>query len=294
MLAWDGIFHAEDMLDTLYHSIDPVAFTVGPLTVRWYGIAYLVGFCLAALIVAKVAKHWKLKMDDDAVLTIMVCVIVGILVGARVGYCLFYGDGYYLANPLKIFAFNEGGMSFHGGLVGALVSGIVAARLTHIPYLTLADLGAIAAPLGLFFGRCANFINGELWGSPTDLPGGVAFGGAAGDIARHPTQLYEALLEGIVIFCVLILLARKVPPRPRGTFIGVFLILYGIFRILIEFVRQPDAQLGYLFGGWLTMGIVLSVPLIVAGAAALIYAKMKHVPQEGSGRTGAQAFETKD
>lgn len=269
------------MLDSLYQTLDPVAFSIGPLVVRWYGIAYLVGFCLAALVLYRVAKRWRIEIDLDSVLTIMVCVIAGILLGARLGYCLFYGDGAYLANPLRILAFNEGGMSFHGGLVGALIAGAVAARLTHIPYLTLADLGAIAAPLGLFFGRLANFVNGELWGAETDLPWGVVFGGAAGDVARHPTQLYEAFLEGIAIFCVLMVLARKVPPRPRGTFIGAFLVLYGTFRILIEFVRQPDAQLGYLFGGWLTMGMLLSVPLIICGVALIAYAHVRKLPQEG-------------
>ncbi len=270
------------MLNGIYHAIDPVAFAVGPLTVRWYGIAYLIGFALAALVLYKVAKHWKLTLDGDDVSTIMICVIIGILVGARLGYCLFYGAGEYLEDPLRIFAFNQGGMSFHGGLIGALLSGIVAAKITGVPYLTLADLGAIAAPLGLFFGRCANFINGELWGSPTDLPWGVVFGGAAGDMPRHPTQLYEALLEGIVIFAVLMLLARRTPPRPRGTFIGAFFVLYGAFRILVEFVRQPDAQLGYLFGDWLTMGQVLSLPLILIGIALLIFAHGKKLPEEGA------------
>lgn len=269
------------MLDSIYHALDPVAFAIGPFAVRWYGLAYLVGFCVAALVLYKVARHWSIRMDTDAVLTIMVCVILGILIGARLGYCLFYGDGQYLADPLRILALNEGGMSFHGGLGGALIAGVMAARMTHIPYLTLADLGAIAAPLGLFFGRCANFVNGELWGAQTDLPWGVVFGGAAGDMARHPTQLYEACLEGIVIFCVLLLLARKLPPRPRGTFIGAFLVMYGTFRILIEFVRQPDAQLGYLFGGWFTMGMLLSVPLILAGVALLAFARVRKLPQEG-------------
>lgn len=269
------------MFNELYQSLDPVAFAAGPFVVRWYGIAYLAGFCLAAFILYRVARHWKIKVDLDAVLTVMVCVILGILVGARLGYCLFYGDGYYLVHPWKIIAFNEGGMSFHGGLLGALAAGVGAAKLTRIPYLTLADLGAIAAPLGLFFGRLANFVNGELWGAETDLPWGVVFGGAAGEAARHPTQLYEALLEGIVIFCVLIFLARRVPPRPRGTFIGTFLVMYGTFRILIEFVRQPDAQLGYLFGGWLTMGMLLSVPLIAAGVIALLWAHRKKLPQKG-------------
>jgi phosphatidylglycerol:prolipoprotein diacylglycerol transferase len=172
-------------------------------------------------------------------------------------------------------------MSFHGGLAGALAGGLVAAKLTGIPYLTLADLGVIGAPLGLLFGRVANFINGELWGAPTEASWGVVFGGLAGAVPRHPTQLYEALLEGIVLFTVLLLLSRKAPPRPRGTFIGVFLVLYGAFRFIIEFVREPDLQLGYLAGTWFTMGQLLSVPMMVAGALVLIYAVRKKLPQQG-------------
>lgn len=269
------------MLDSLYQSLDPVAFSLGPLSVRWYGIAYVMGFLCAALIIFRVARRWKVRVDVDSLLVIMICVIVGIIVGGRAGYVLFYGDGYYLAHPWEIFAINHGGMSFHGGLIGALLSGIVAAKLTHIPYLTLADLGCIAAPVGLFFGRCANFVNGELWGAPTDAAWGVVFGGSAGLMPRHPSQLYEAVLEGIVIFVVLFALSRKTPPRSRGTFLGLFLVMYGVFRFLIEFVREPDAQLGYLWGGWLTMGQVLSAPLVIAGVAVLAYALVRKLPQKG-------------
>ena len=269
------------MLNNIYQGLDPIAFSLGPLVVRWYGLAYVLGFVCAAAIIYFVAKRWKLGMSEDNLLTLMVCAIVGVVLGARIGYVLFYGDGYYLSHPLEILAFNQGGMSFHGGLVGLLIGGAVAARMTRIPFLTLADLGSIAAPIGLFFGRCANFVNGELWGAPTDGPLGVVFGGAAGMMPRHPSQLYEAVLEGIVIFCVLFALSRKRPPRPQGTFLGAFLVLYGIFRFLIEFVREPDVQLGYLWGGWLTMGQVLSAPLIVAGIALLIYAARTRHPQAG-------------
>lgn len=269
------------MLNDIYQGLDPIAFSLGPLVVRWYGLAYVLGFVCAAAIIYFVAKRWKLGMSEDNLLTLMVCAIVGVVLGARIGYVLFYGDGYYLSHPLEILAFNQGGMSFHGGLVGLLIGGAVAARMTRIPFLTLADLGSIAAPVGLFFGRCANFVNGELWGAPTDGPLGVVFGGAAGMMPRHPSQLYEAVLEGIVIFCVLFALSRKYPPRPQGTFLGTFLVLYGIFRFLIEFVREPDVQLGYLWGGWLTMGQVLSAPLIVAGIALLIYAARTRHPQAG-------------
>lgn len=269
------------MLTDIYNAIDPIALQIGPVAIRWYGIAYVLGFFLAALIVYFVAKRWKLSISAESVLVVILCVIIGVIIGARLGYCLFYGDGYYLAHPLEVLAFNQGGMSFHGGLAGAFIAGIVASKLTHIPYLTLADLGCIGAPLGLFFGRCANFINGELWGAPTDAPWGVVFGGSAGMMPRHPSQLYEALLEGLVIFSVLFVLSRKRPPFSRGTFTGAFLVMYGVFRFLIEFVRVPDSQLGYIFGGWVTMGQSLSFPLILVGICLLIYAAVKKQPQEG-------------
>lgn len=269
------------MLDNLYQMLDPIAVQIGPLQIRWYGLAYVAGFICAFLILGNLSKRWRVCINEDAFFVIVFSVILGVIIGGRAGYVLFYGDGYYLQHPEKILAFNEGGMSFHGGLIGVLVGGYIASRITHIPFLTLADMGAVGAAIGLFFGRCANFVNGELWGAPTDLPWGVVFGGAAGTMPRHPSQLYEALLEGVVIFCVLFALSRKNPPRPRGTFIGLFLVMYGVFRFLVEFVREPDVQLGYLWGGWLTMGQVLSVPLIVAGVALLIYAVTMKLPQKG-------------
>ena len=269
------------MLDNLYQMLDPIAVQIGPLQIRWYGLAYVAGFICAFLILGNLSKRWRVRINEDAFFVIVFSVILGVIIGGRAGSVLFYGDGYYLQHPEKILAFNEGGMSFHGGLIGVLVGGYIASRITHIPFLTLADMGAVGAAIGLFFGRCANFVNGELWGAPTDLPWGVVFGGAAGTMPRHPSQLYEALLEGVVIFCVLFALSRKNPPRPRGTFIGLFLVMYGVFRFLVEFVREPDVQLGYLWGGWLTMGQVLSVPLIVAGVALLIYAVTMKLPQKG-------------
>ena len=234
-----------------------------------------------ALIMRHLSRRWKLRFDEDSILTILLCVIVGVILGARLGYCFVYGNGYYFAHPLELLAFNQGGMSFHGGLVGALVAAAVGAKITGIPYLTIADMGAIAAPIGLFFGRCANFINGELWGAVTDAPWGVVFGGAAGNLPRHPSQLYEALLEGVLLFCILYALSRRVPPRPRGTFIGLFLVFYGVIRFFIEFVRQPDAQIGYLYGDWLTMGQVLSIPVVLAGIGLLAFAVMSKKPQKG-------------
>ncbi len=273
-------------LQTIYDVTNPVAFAVGPLTVRWYGLAYLAAFFFGALIIWRIGKRWKLAISVDDVLTIIIGVVIGAVIGGRLGYVLFYGNGYYFSHPLEILMFSEGGMSFHGGFIGVVISGIITSRMTKIPFLTLADLGVIATPIGLFFGRCANFINSELWGGVTNLPWGVVFyrDVSAGLLPRQPTQLYEALLEGLVLFAILFILSRKEPPYSRGTFFGLFLVLYGVFRIAVEFVREPDVQLGYLFGGWVTMGMVLSVPLIVAGIILLIYAHKAQLPQEGSRR----------
>ncbi|MBR5258913.1 MAG: prolipoprotein diacylglyceryl transferase [Eggerthellaceae bacterium] len=269
------------MLNNIYQALDPVAFALGPIEVRWYGLAYMLAFLLCSLLFYRIAKRWEVKLDYDAMLNVAICVMLGTILGARLGYVIFYGDGHYWSNPLSILNLSQGGMSFHGGLIGVIIGGFAASRITGASFLTLADLGAITAPIGLFLGRCANFVNGELWGAPTDMPWGVIFGGSAGMIPRHPTQLYEAVLEGLVILCVLYLLSRKVPPRPQGTFIGSFLLLYGIFRFAIEFVRQPDAHMGYLFFDWVTMGQLLSLPLIVAGIGLLVFAAVKKLPQRG-------------
>ncbi len=267
-------------LNDLYHALDPVAFTLGPLAVRWYGLAYLAGFVLGGVLVYRIARRWKLDLSTDDVLNVMTGICLGIILGARLGYVLFYGAGYYLQNPAAILALNEGGMSFHGGLVGAIVGGSLVCRFSRISIPTFCDMGVCAATVGLFFGRCANFINGELWGKETDLPWGVMFE-TGGNVYRHPSQLYEALLEGVLLFVVLWVLSRRVPPRPQGTFMGVFLMGYGLCRILIEFVRVPDEQLGYLLGGVVTMGQLLSLPLIAVGAGLFVWAHKAQRPQVG-------------
>ena len=266
-------------LDAIYHALDPVAFSVGPLVVRWYGIAYVLGFALGGLVVWRTQRRWRLGVSPDDLLSLVIGIALGVIVGARLGYCLFYGDGYYLAHPLHILMTYEGGMSFHGGLVGGILGGYVACRVTGLNPRTMLDLGLTAAPLGLLFGRCANFVNGELWGKPTDLPWGVVFE-TGGGVARHPSQLYEALLEGLVIFVVLQVLARRRPAPPQGLATGAFLALYGVFRFLVEFVRVPDAQLGYLVGS-LTMGQLLSLPLVVVGIAEIVLSLRRHWPQAG-------------
>ena len=282
------------MLNELYQSLDPIAFSVGPFTARWYGIAYVIGFLAAIGIIYLVGKRWKMRFTADHLSIVLICAMIGVIVGARLGYVLVYNFTYYSANPLEILNFSHGGMSFHGGFVGALIAGIVAARLVKMPYLSLVDITVIGVPVGLFFGRCANFVNGELWGAPTDAPWGVVFGGTAGSVARHPSQLYEACLEGVLLGLVLFLLSRKVPARARGTFAGVFMLGYGISRFLIEFVRQPDVQIGYLWGGWLTMGQVLSVPLMIAGICLIAYALVRKQPQLGPGFVIASSADAED
>ncbi len=266
-------------LDEIYHALDPVAFSIGPFSVRWYALAYLAGFICAGLVMWRTQRRWKLGLTLDDVLSIVIGIVFGIIVGARLFYVVFYGAGYYLENPLEIFMLNHGGMSFHGGLVGAVVGGSLVCRRYGISIPTVCDMGVIGAPIGLFFGRCANFVNGELWGKETDLPWGVMFE-TGGAVYRHPSQLYEAVLEGVVIFVVLYALSRRVPPRPQGTFMGAFLALYGVFRFLVEFVRVPDAQLGYLFGP-ITMGQLLSLPLVLLGIVILVGAHRLNRPQRG-------------
>jgi len=191
---------------------------------------------------------------------------MGVIVGGRVGYMLFYQPGMLIDSPLSLFAIWDGGMSFHGGLLGVLVAMALFARSRALAFFTVTDFIAPLVPIGLFFGRIGNFINAELWGSPTTLPWGMVFPGG-GPEPRHPSMLYEALLEGLVLFLLLWLFSMK--PRPRMTVSGLFLAGYGVFRFGVEFVREPDAHIGYLAGGWLTMGHLLSAPMILAGIALL-------------------------
>ena len=245
-----------------FPDIDPVFFAIGPLQVRWYGLAYVVGFVLAGLVMRSLNKRWRVGLTDDDMLDIVLVAVIGLVVGARLGYVLFYGAGAYWSDPASMLRFWDGGMSFHGGLVGIMLAGAIVAKRKGVALLRLFDLGAVGAPLGLFLGRIANFINGELWGRATDAPWGVVFPYAPGTAARHPSQLYEALLEGAVLFVVLFVLSRR--KRGDGFMIGTMIGLYGVFRIIVEFFREPDIQVGFLAGG-LTMGQLLSLPLVVAG-----------------------------
>lgn len=268
-------------LDDLWRSLDPVAFTAGPATVRWYALAYILGVILGTLGLRHTAREWGLRIHDDGISIVMMSLVVGIVLGGRLGYVIAYGGEYYWSHPAEILATWKGGMSFHGGLVGAIVSTAVTCGLLGISRATYFDLMAIWAPLGLLLGRCANFVNGELWGKECDpaiVPWAVAFD-SGGGAWRHPSQLYEALLEGAVLLAVMLWLSRRRPVMPQWSFSALFLAWYGVSRFLIEFVRVPDPQIGYLAGGWLTMGQVLSLPMIVIGAIWLSKAISAGIPQ---------------
>lgn len=248
-----------------YPHIAPEIFQLGPFTVRWYGLMYLFGFITGWLLGKYRLKSTKLMSPAqfEAVLTY---VLFGVILGARLGYILFYDFPAYRAHPLDIFKIWQGGMSFHGGLLGVLVAIFISARRMKISFFALVDFFAPLVPPGLFFGRIGNFINAELWGRATDAPWGMIFPGA-GSLPRHPSQLYEAFLEGIVLFCIMWIFSSK--PRPRMAVSGVFGVGYGVFRCFVEFFRQPDEHIGYLAGNFLTMGMVLCVPMILIGIILL-------------------------
>lgn len=245
-----------------YPAIDPVIFRIGPLAIRWYGIAYLVGFLAAFLFLKRDARRRGWPYSPDDMVEGILWFAVGLIVGARVGYMAVYDLGNLLAHPQDVVAIWQGGMSFHGGLIGGVAAGVLWAWRRGKPFYPGADAVAAAAPIGLMLGRLANFMNGELWGRPSTLPWAMVFPGA-GPQPRHPSQIYEALLEGVVLFVVMrVLMARRLPP---GVVLWCFVALYGVSRFAVEFTRQPDPQLGLLLAG-LSMGQLLSLPMVVVGA----------------------------
>ncbi|MEO0498355.1 MAG: prolipoprotein diacylglyceryl transferase [Pseudomonadota bacterium] len=261
-----------------FPDIDPVIFQIGPVALRWYGLAYVVGILLAwwwARRIVRADHLWAggkspilgVQLDD-----FLLWAMLGIVGGGRLGYVLFYDPVGYLADPLSIIRIWDGGMSFHGGMLGVLIAMILFARSKHVPATALVDVVSSVAPIGLFFGRIANFINAELWGRTTDAPWGVVFPNG-GPLPRHPSQLYEAVLEGLLLFVILQLVIWLANGLKRPLLIGgLFFAGYGAARIFVEFFRLPDADIGYLFGGWLTMGMVLSVPMLVIGLAVAVLA----------------------
>ena len=259
-----------------YTGFDQIAFRIGPLSVRWYGLMYLFGFAASWLLARHRSKRADSPITPPQVDDLIFYCAIGVIVGGRVGYMLFYNLPAFLDNPLSLFMVWQGGMSFHGGLIGVLTAiGLFARRLKR-RYFEVGDFVAPLVPLGLGFGRVGNFINGELWGGPTDLPWGFVVNG----VARHPSQLYEALLEGLVLFVILWWFSAR--PRPTMAVSGLFLAGYGLFRCLVETVRLPDEHIGYLAFGWLTMGMVLTLPMIFAGGW-LIWLAYRQNPQTNEG-----------
>lgn len=247
-----------------FPNIDPVAIAIGPLAIRWYALAYVAGIVLGYRYVVKLAKHHGPAFSDEAKDNLILYAILGVLLGGRLGYVLFYQPGYFIEHPQHIVMLWQGGMSFHGGAAGVIIAYALFARKYGLSYLSLMDKIVCAVPIGLFLGRLANFINGELYGRHSDVPWAMAFPRGGPD-ARHPSQLYEAALEGLALFALLYVLQRYTGAMKRhGLLGGVFLIGYGLSRIVAECFREPDVQIGFLMGG-VTMGQILSVPMVLAG-----------------------------
>lgn len=273
-----------------YPVFDPVAISLGPIAIRWYALAYIGGIMLGWLYARALLRSEKLwggpapvsvvQLDD-----FILWVTIAIIVGGRVGYVLFYNPDYFIRHPAQIFQLWNGGMSFHGGFMGCVAAVILFCRKHGLPILSLGDVATAVGPIGLFLGRIANFINSELWGRPADpsLPWAMVFPNG-GPLPRHPSQLYEAALEGILLFTVLALMIRLGALKRPGLILGSFITLYAMARIVSEFFREPDPQLGFLWGG-LTMGMLLSIPMLIIGLA-IVYAAWSR----GSRASDAQAI----
>lgn len=242
--------------------INPVAFSLGPIQVHWYGLMYLLGFISAWLLAHWRMKHYKLAWTSEQISDLIFYAALGVIIGGRVGYMLFYNTAELIHAPLTLFKIWEGGMSFHGGLLGVMIALWIFTRKTGKAFWDVGDFIAPLVPIGLGAGRIGNFINGELWGRATDMPWGMIYR-HVDDQPRHPSELYEFGLEGIALFIIVWCYARK--PRPSGRVSAVFLMAYAVCRFIAECFRQPDPQLGYLAFGWLTMGQILSIPMLLLG-----------------------------
>ena len=254
-------------MKNLILNIDPIAISIGPINIYWYGIAYMMGMVLGLFYAKKIVSYQKnscdLNITKEDIDEIFLWIVFGIILGARFGYILFYNFNFYLSNPISIFTLWEGGMSFHGGASGVIIAIAAYAWKKNKSFLELGDVICAVVPIGLFFGRIANFINGELWGKVTSAPWGIIFP-KADQNPRHPSQLYEAGLEGILLFIILAILISNKGLQKKGLVSGSFLFIYSFSRILIEFFREPDKHIGYIFP-YLTMGIILSIPFLLLG-----------------------------
>ncbi len=261
-----------------YPQIDPVLVRIGPFAIRWYALAYLAGLLFGWWALRRMVKPAGLPVSPEQVDDYLLLATLGVVLGGRLGYVLFYYPSLYLADPVEIIRLWDGGMSFHGGLIGVVLATCWWTRRVRVPFFAFADLVATVAPLGLFLGRIANFINGELWGRPAEVPWAMVFPRDPLGLPRHPSQLYEAALEGLVLFAVLQFLFWKRPAvrgRP-GMLSGLFLTGYGVARFFVEFFREPDSFLGFVLGPF-SMGQVLSSGMIVAGLAILLWARARPV-----------------
>ncbi|GAD81169.1 prolipoprotein diacylglyceryl transferase [Vibrio ezurae] len=251
-----------------YPHIDPVLLAIGPISIRWYGLMYLLGFAFAMWLANRRADKPNSGWNREQVSDLLFLGFLGVVVGGRIGYVIFYNFGLFLDNPLYLFEVWTGGMSFHGGLLGVISAMAYYAYRNNRTFFGVADFIAPLIPFGLGVGRIGNFMNDELWGRVTDVPWAVMFP-SGGYLPRHPSQLYEAFLEGFVLLLILNFFIRK--PRPAGAVSGLFLMGYGTFRFIVEYFREPDAQLG-LFGNWISMGQILSTPMILIGGAMIFWA----------------------
>lgn len=258
------------MVGLSFPDISPIMFSMGPLAIRWYSMAYLVGIVAGWMLVDRNVRINKLGLEKTQIEDLMFYITLGIILGGRLGYAIFYGGAEMWLKPWRLLEIWKGGMSFHGGVVGVIAAVWLFSRKIKYSFLALTDLAVLYAPIGIFLGRLANFVNDELWGRVTTVPWAVRFP-AGGYLLRHPSQLYEGLLEGVLMFVVLNLL-WQLPKirRIHGVVSALFIILYGCFRIILEQFREPDAQLGFFFGG-VTMGQMLSIPLVVGGLAVLVW-----------------------
>lgn len=262
----------------IHPQFDPVALSAGPIAVRWYGLMYLVGFALFWLLGRYRTKETWRRISEADLENMLFYGVFGVILGGRLGYCLFYQPDYYLSHPMSLFAVWEGGMSAHGGIIGVIIVMIVFARMKKLSFLTVSDFVVPLVPLGLMFGRIGNFINGELWGRPASetLPWAMIFPQSGDALARHPSQLYEALGEGLLLFLLLWIVSKK--PRPAGLVSGLFCLGYGTARFVVEFFREPDVFLGLQALG-LSRGQWLSLPLIVLGLA-VVAVTIRKLPEQ--------------
>ncbi len=260
----------------VFPEIDPVIFSIWKLKIRWYGLMYVIGFLLAWWLARCRCHRADTPVGPNQVDDLIFYAMLGVIVGGRIGYCIVYGWDQFISDPLYLFKITEGGMSFHGGLAGVLIAMWLYGRSLGKTMWQITDFVAPLVPLGLGFGRIGNFINGELWGKETDVAWGFLYDG----LVRHPTQLYEAALEGFALFAILWWYSAK--PRPYMAVSGMFLLWYGVFRFWVEFYRVPDAHLDYLALGWVTMGQILSAPMILAGGIMLFMAYRSHAKKEAT------------